>query len=104
MRFTDAGIRALKTKPERYEEFEDNGRGFGIRVAPTGRKTWFTLYRFDGKPRRLTHGPFPEIRLSEARRRHADALVKVEEGVDPGRVKVETRQLDREASTFSALL
>lgn len=104
MKFTDAGVRGSKPKAERYELFEDNGRGFGLRVAPTGRKTWFTLYRFDGKPRRLTHGTFPAVTVAEARRKHAEALAKVEQGIDPGAVKIEQRKADREAASFADLV
>lgn len=104
MKFTDAAIRGSKPKAERYEIFEDNGRGFGLRVAPTGRKTWFTLYRFDGKPRRLTHGTFPAVTLAEARRRHAEALASVERGIDPGALKQEMRRVDKEAASFADLV
>lgn len=104
MRFTDAAIRGLKPSAERFEAFEDNGRGFGLRVAPTGRKTWFTLYRFNGTPRRLTHGTFPAVTLAEARRKHADALAQVEKGTDPGRVKVAASRANSAAMTFPELV
>ena len=59
MRFTDRGIAALKPKAERHEVWEDGRSGFGVRVAPSGRKSWLFMYRFEGRPRRMTLGTIP---------------------------------------------
>lgn len=32
-----------------------------MRVLPSGRQTWVYLYRFDGKPRRITVGIYPGL-------------------------------------------
>ena len=40
-RFTDAQIKGLKPTNKRAILFEDGGRGFGIRVEPSGRKSFF---------------------------------------------------------------
>jgi len=37
VKFTDASLRALKSKTERYEAWENNGKGFGLRVSPAGK-------------------------------------------------------------------
>jgi len=42
-------------------------QGFGLRVSPTGRKTWFVIVRPNGRPKRITIGTFPAISLAEAR-------------------------------------
>jgi len=34
--------------------WEDGRTGFGVRVAPSGKKSWVFMYRFAGKPRRMT--------------------------------------------------
>lgn len=104
MRFTDRTIQGIKSKADRFELFEDSGRGFGLRVAPTGRKTWITLYRFDGKPRRLSHGAYPSVSLAQARRKHATALADVEQGVDPGATKAEARKAASGALSFAQLV
>jgi len=70
-RFTDSKIRSLKPTNKRTILFEDGGRGFGIRIEPSGRKSFFLEYRFGkGKERRnrvLTIGKHPTVSLSEAR-------------------------------------
>ncbi len=85
MKFTDSNIRALRPKENRYEVWETNGRGFGIRVSEKGKKTFIFLYRFMGTPRRLTIGSYPEISLENALSVHAVARQILAEGIDPGR-------------------
>ena len=63
-RFTDKFIAALRPKDERYERWE--GGGFGIRVSPRG-KAWVWVYRYEGRPRRMTLGSYPAMGLSDAR-------------------------------------
>ena len=40
-RFTDSKIQSLKPTNKRAILFEDGGRGFGIRIEPSGRKSFF---------------------------------------------------------------
>ena len=52
-RFTDAQLKGLKPSNNRKILYEDGGRGFGLRIEPSGRKSFFLEYRFgDGKERR----------------------------------------------------
>ncbi len=64
MKFTDRAIKALKPQASRYEVWEDTRPGFGIRVTTTGIKSWGFIYRFDGKPRRMTLGRYPAKSLA----------------------------------------
>lgn len=114
MKFTDRSIKALKPKTERYEIWKHGEPGFGIRVAPTGRKTFIYLYRFDGRPRRITLGVFRDgesvsgnqerITLAEANLRLAQAKTKLEAGADPGAEKVARRQADQDALTIGDVI
>ena len=61
MRFTDRSIAALKPKAALYEVWEDGRTGLGVRMSPTGRKSWNFMYRFGGKARRMTLGTYPTI-------------------------------------------
>ncbi|MCD6526984.1 MAG: tyrosine-type recombinase/integrase [Desulfuromonas sp.] len=79
--FTDRYIKSLEPKKSRYEVRE--GNGFAIRVFPNGKKTFCYIYDIQGRRRRMTLGPYPGIKLAEARRRHADARALRLQGVDP---------------------
>ena len=103
MKFTNRGIRALKPKAERYEVWEDNGRGFGVRISPKGRKSWVWLYRFQGRARRMTFGDLADVSLTRARSLRADAKELLRKGIDPGTALVEQRREAREALTVKEL-
>jgi integrase len=103
MKFTDKAIAALRPKAERYEVWE--GNGFGCRVTPRGVKSWVWLYRFDGRPRRMTLGTYPAMSLAKARVRLAEAQETLaKEGKDPGTALVATRQAERAAETVGELV
>ena len=104
MKFTDASIKALKPISERYEKWETNGKGFGIRVSPTSRKTFIFMFRFDGTARRMTLGSYPRITLSRAHELHAKARQELEKGIDPGIESVRGKRQAREAYTVSELV
>ena len=104
MRFTDRSIAALKPKPGRYEVWEDGRTGLGVRVSPSGRKTWVYLYRFDGKPRRMTIGIYPALGLASARVQHSTAREQLGRDIDPGSLRVAQRHADRRAETVSDLI
>ena len=103
MRFTDRSIAALKPKVERYEAWEDGRTGFGIRVSPTGRKSWLYLYRFEGRARRMTLGVYPVMPLVTARLKHAEAKKLLSEGIDPGAEVIEARRAEHNAETVADL-
>ena len=104
VKFTDASIRALKAKSERYERWEGNGRGFGLRVSSAGRKTFLFMYRVNGVSRRMSIGVYPAMTLSEARKSHADARLDLDRGIDPGRKLVEKKKGERDSSTVGGLV
>ncbi len=104
MKFTDTSIKALKAKSERYERWEDNGRGFGLRVGSTGRKTFLFMYRVNGVSRRMSIGTYPAVTLSEARKAHAAARLELDRGTDPGRKLVEKKKGERDASAVKGLI
>jgi integrase len=103
MRFTDKSINALKSRGERYEVWEDGRTGFGLRVAPSGRKSWLYMFRFAGKARRMTLGVYPEIGLADAGIMLAQAKHKLASGRDPGTEIVDSRKAERQAETVDEL-
>src|SRR5262245_40011881 len=105
--FTDASVRALKPQGLRYEVFEAGRPGFGLRVSESGTKTWFFLYRFGGRPRRLTLGEYgparPKLGLADAHLEHAAAVKKLESGIDPGAEKLAREDALRKAPSVETL-
>ncbi len=104
MKFTDSSIRSIKPKEQRFEIWETNGKGFGLRIAPTGKKSWIFLYRFNGRPRRMTLGEYPKISLAEAHTAHAKAREILLKGSDPGEKKLEKKKAHQSAYTVSSLI
>ena len=104
MKFTDRQIKSLKPKKERYEVWETNGKGFGIRVAPTGRKSFIFLYRFQGTSRRITFGNYPEISLADAHAAHANSRQLLERGADPATVEQDAKEESRRSPSVRRLV
>ena len=101
MKITDKSIAALKPKAQRYEVWD--GQGFGVRVTPRGVKSWIWLYRYGGKPRRLTLGNYPALGLADARLRLAEERKKLDAGLDPGEIIVQAKLAERQAETVAEL-
>ncbi|MEQ8935743.1 MAG: Arm DNA-binding domain-containing protein, partial [Amphiplicatus sp.] len=87
---TIRAVEALKPRAERYE-VSDAGGPLRIVVQPNGKKSWALRYRHDGRPRKLTFGPFPALSLADAREMTRDALSAVAKGRDPGAEKISAR-------------
>lgn len=62
---TNIAIKALKPASKPYKK--SDGGGLFILVQPNGGKTWRFAYRFDGKQKLLSGGPFPKTTLLDAR-------------------------------------
>ena len=104
MKFTDRQIKSLKPKEERYEVWETNGKGFGLRVAPTGRKSFIFLYKFQGTSRRITFGHYPKISLAVAHSAHANSRQLLEGGSDPATVEQDAKEESRRSPSIRRLV
>ena len=64
--FTDMMVRKLvPIGRDRVEVWDGRVPGFGLRVAPTGTKTFILVYRHRGRTRRLTLGRYPFLPVTE---------------------------------------
>lgn len=54
---------AFQPSDRAYRKFD--GRGLYTEIRPNGSKLWYLKYRFLGSEKRLSLGPFPEVRLRE---------------------------------------
>lgn len=77
-----------KAPPEARQEIPDKHLpGLYLVRQPSGAMSWAVRYRFQGKPRKATLGPYPAVGLVEARQEAGKALRAVEEGRDPASEK-----------------
>ena len=104
MKFTNKTISSIKPKSERFEVWEDNGKGFGLRVSPAGKKSWIYLYRYDGRARRMTFGDYPAMGLADAHEKHATAKKDLSKGIDPGEKDQAKKTAHRNAFTVNDLV
>ena len=58
-------------------------RGFGLRIYPTGRKSFVVTYHHRGKQRFFTLGPFGVLTLPQARAEALETLARARKGEDP---------------------
>ena len=58
-------------------------RGLGLRLLPTGNKSWVIRYQHEGRQRIVKLADFALLTLEEARQRARKARVKVVDGEDP---------------------
>ena len=74
--------------------WDDDPRGFGVYVKPSGAKAFFVQYRspVTAKKRRYTVAQYGNLTLDEAREEAKDILRRVAKGEDPLRTRTQDRQ------------
>ncbi|MCJ2178473.1 tyrosine-type recombinase/integrase [Novosphingobium album (ex Hu et al. 2023)] len=100
MALTDVTVRNAKPREREYK-LADSG-GLYLLVTPSGGKLWRLKFRVDGREKKLAFGGYPEIGLSDARKRRDEARELLAEGKDPAREKQQARHLAKvsAANTF----
>ena len=91
MALTDIAIRNAKPGAKAIK-MADAG-GMFLLVTPAGGKLWRLKYRIDGREKLLAIGAYPEISLSEARKRREEARELIALGKDPSREKQRERSI-----------
>lgn len=76
-------------------------RGLYLLVRKTGGKLWQMKYRFAGKEKRLSFGPYPDVSLTAARDARDTARRLLREGIDPGAEKKRAATAERRAEAHS---
>ena len=71
------------TAPERDVRWDDLVPGFGVRIYPSGRKTFVISYRHQGRKRLMTFGSYGVLTLEQARTQARVRLSDVLLGRDP---------------------
>jgi integrase len=91
-RITDAAV----PKAQEFFIWDSELRGFGLRVSPSGHRSFLVQYRARGRTRRVRIGPYGILTVDDARRKAWALLNGVQHGDDPA----EARAIDRKAITL----
>lgn len=100
---TDTALRNLKPNAKPVKKAD--GGGLFVLVLPTGQKHWRLAYRFEGKQKLLSGGPYPTISLADARAWRDNAKSELAAGRDPSEVrKAAKRKAEADATnSFAAV-
>jgi integrase len=82
-KLTKRAIDALKPRDADYFAWDDELRGFGVRVMPKGAKTFMVQYRAAGRTRRVKIGRYGVLTADEARAKAKTLLGEVADGDNP---------------------
>jgi integrase len=91
MKLTPKTIEHLKPRDRRVEIPDAGAAGLYLILQPSGHRSWATRYRANGKPVKLTIGPWPKVSLHDARVAATEALKQVELGNDPARARQDAK-------------
>jgi|TARA_R110000868_G_scaffold353707_8_gene614922 integrase len=88
VKLTKTVVDAAEARSERYEVWDSELSGFGVRIAKSGRKTFIIRYRAEGggrsAPRRfMTVGRFGTLTVEQARKKAKELLAAATVGEDP---------------------
>ena len=68
IRLTDAAIARLRPREREYTVWDSRIAGLGVRVRPTGGRSWILLLDAGGRTKRVSLGPVSTKTVAEARR------------------------------------
>src|SRR5262249_4377977 len=82
---TDRKLKSLGPSNKRYEIMDSVVPGFGVRVAPSGKRTFILISRFGGSknPTRRALGEYGVLSLEQAREKAREWIALKDKGVDP---------------------
>ena len=98
-KLTKRTIDATEPRATEFFLWDENIPGFGLRVMPSGRKSFVVQYRAGRRPRRMSLGPSTVLTCDQARTRAITIIAAVKNGEDPASV----RAANRNAATVSDL-
>jgi integrase len=84
-------VESLVSKAQDYIAFDDEVKGFGVRVLPSGTKSYLVQYRSAGRTRRVKIGRHGLLTADEARKKAKELLGAVAKGDNPAHTISEHR-------------
>jgi len=98
---TDVLVKTWPPSDKRQEIADKKEGGLYLLVQPSGAKSWAVRYRFGGRLRKLTIGPYPRWSLKKAREEAREVQLRRTNPLkpeDPRAVQEEARRKTREAT------
>ncbi|WP_374417272.1 integrase arm-type DNA-binding domain-containing protein [Ectopseudomonas oleovorans] len=92
MNLTKRAVDSLEARTKRYFVWDSALKGFGLRVEPTGRKTFLCRYRAGGARRQYLLGVYGALTAEEARAEARRVLSSSALGKDLAQSRYETRR------------
>ena len=102
MRFTDLALKKLKAKKNKY--YKREGRGFAVRVMPSGVKTWLYIFTFDRARLEMNLGMYPAVSVEVARQKYNEARKAFLNGKNPAAAELERIESRRKAPIVADLV
>ena len=90
-RITDSLVLATQAGEKDIYTWDAVVPGFGLKVTPTGSKSFLLQYKAQGRTRRLTIGPCHAWSTKDARSEAAKAKTEISRGVDPQAAKMKEK-------------
>lgn len=103
IRLTASNVRTLAVDKGVHEtvHWDEDVKGFGVRVKATGARSYIIAWKIGGEHRRITIGAVSDTDFGKAKNRAKDIKADVRRGVDPA-ADIKTARLDA-AQTFEKL-
>lgn len=90
-------------KRDKPYKMADSG-GLYLYVSTTGQRSWRMKFKLHGKEKLLTFGPYPDVKLSEARDRRDKARRQIRDNVDPSGARKRAQEATVQAAAEEAKL
>src|SRR3546814_3579273 len=103
MPLSDVVIRNAKPREKPFKM--GDSLGLFLLVQPSGGKLWRLKYRINGREKKFALGVYPDVSLSDARRRRDEARRLLADGKDPSleKQREKTRSRIEAHNTFGAI-
>ncbi|MCC2682800.1 MAG: recombinase XerD, partial [Nitrosospira multiformis] len=86
--FTKAAIDRLPVPDKGWSYHYDlKVQGLGIGIGKSGKKTFILYRKINGRPERVTLGPYPGLTIEQARGKASEMNAAIANGANPAEVK-----------------
>lgn len=103
-KLTKRSVENLSVRGTDYIAFDSEVNGFGVRILPSGRRSYLVQYRSGGRTRRIAIGQHGAVTVEDARKRAKELLGSVAAGQNPAEVIAQHRGAPTVASVGERFL